>query len=88
MEQKLAYEHCVAVLNAYCRAADNEDGETAFDLSSADNADEATRSVVTDAVRYLEWRGLLERGSKTPGWAMVAPHENQQGDFGGGEDLH
>jgi hypothetical protein len=69
MERKLAYEHCVAVLNAYCRMAFAKDELTFLNL--AGSGDEAVGEIVTEAIGYLEWRGLLERDAKDPRLAAI-----------------
>jgi hypothetical protein len=74
LEQKLAYDHCVAVLRAFCPQAENADKEVAFDLAS-NATDESTRSLVTEAVQYLEWRGLLDRAVEAPSWVVVLAEE-------------
>lgn len=55
MERRLAYEHCVAVLNAYVLHGVSRE----FRLSEICLDDEAARAILEEAVRYLQWRGLL-----------------------------
>jgi hypothetical protein len=69
MERKLAYEHCVAVLNAYCMARGGRDRD--FNLSDAIAQGEDAREMVEEAVAYLDWRELLRRDAKVPGLVTV-----------------
>lgn len=70
LERSLAYEHCLGVLNGHCASAENEHGEECFDLESASPSSDI-RALLNDVVRYLEWRGLLERNAKDPRWVIV-----------------
>lgn len=74
LERSLAYEHCLGVLNAYCVVRENEDGEEAFNTADLGRS----RDVVNEAVRYLDWRGLLLRGVADPRWAVVLDEDEEE----------
>jgi len=70
LEQSLAYEYSSDVLRSYCASYENEDGQECFDLKTPWLTGEM-QSELNEAVRYLEWRGLLLHGQKDPRFAIV-----------------
>lgn len=75
MEQRLAYEHCHAVLRAFCHYTEFEQKSCLFALSGNDPVDEVDAALLAEAVAYLDWRGLLERRADFPSMATVLPEE-------------
>ena len=65
LERYIAYTAACSIIDGCCGPTDNAEW---FDL---DNIAEQAREGVSESVRYLDLRGLIERDPAHPGWISM-----------------
>ena len=68
LERSMAYEYAVSTIDGLCLELPDL-GLDHYHLGSIPEDDEGDQA--REAVRYLEWRGLIQRHEKNPEWVGI-----------------